>query len=99
MDNTVPSDCGLIIDHGRAEGSRSRIAVKAPSPSEAKLAAAKAYLGQRWILHPEYRGHPEHSLDKTVWLTAPARLRRIADINRAASRDRIRNPLFLNPQE
>lgn len=25
-----------------------------------KLEAAKAYLGTRWVLHPEYTAHPAH---------------------------------------
>lgn len=34
---------------------------KKPKTNEEKLAAAKASLGKRWILHPEYQLDPRHT--------------------------------------
>lgn len=49
---------------------------------EAKLAAAKAYLGEAWVLHPRYdpSQHPNHTT-KRPWVLAP-----IENAARAAGR-------------
>ena len=37
---------------------------------EAKLGAAKTYLGSRWILHPAYQFNPRHSFHIAIWQTS-----------------------------
>jgi hypothetical protein len=46
---------------------RDNFAVRAPSALELKLAQAKAYLGSKWILHPQYSFDPRHSTDRDTW--------------------------------
>lgn len=33
-----------------------------------KLEAAKAYLGERWVLHPQYQRQPAHSAKDAYFL-------------------------------
>ena len=44
---------------------------------EAKLQAAKANLGPRWILHPAYEFNPRHSFNTDIWMSAPGVLDQI----------------------
>lgn len=57
-----------------------------------KLEAAKAYLGDRWVSHPDYKYTPRHSneVDSYVQARQPY-LRAIAQ---QARRDRLLNPAF-----
>jgi hypothetical protein len=38
---------------------------------EFKRNAAKALLGMRWVLHPDYPFHPRHSTHPWIWRTVP----------------------------
>lgn len=40
------------------------------SAHEAKLQAAKSYLGNRWIGHPEYQYSPRHSNFPHIYIPA-----------------------------
>lgn len=40
------------------------------STLEAKLQAAKEYLGPRWVGHPDYQYHPRHSTIPHIYVPA-----------------------------
>ncbi len=58
----------------------------------AKLARAKAALGDRWVLHPDYKATPRHSNVPEIY--GPARAALIDDIKARAQRDREANPMY-----
>lgn len=59
-----------------------------------KLEAAKAYLGNRWVLHPNYVFDPRHSNDPHRYVQA--RQPYLTLVIDAAAADRTANPSFTN---
>lgn len=64
---------------------------------DAKREEAKAWLGKRWISHPDYRFDPRHSNNPDIFNAA--RQPFLANVRLAASADRNRNPAFLRAEQ
>lgn len=59
---------------------------------EQRIEAAKAALGTNYVLHPDYRGNPRHSLNPDIY--GPARAVYLATIASNSLADRQRNPMW-----
>jgi len=57
-----------------------------------KLEAAKAYLGDNWVGHPDYTPRARHSTNPRFY--APARQPYLHQVSTAAAEARARNPFF-----
>ena len=58
-----------------------------------KIEAAKAFLGTRWVGHPDYKFDPRHSPDQRLYV--PARQPYLRSIEKAAAASRLSNPTCL----
>lgn len=70
-----------------------------PPLENPKLAAAKAYLGSRWILHPQYKRDPRHSCDHETWYWSIGHRAHELEISRRAALDRANNPASTHQPE
>lgn len=80
------------MDESQVSVAALHQAQRSPVALELRIEAAKAALGTNYVLHPEYRGNPRHSLNPDIY--GPARAMFLASIASNALADRQRNPMW-----